>query len=534
VAGLACVVQGWLIGRAVVPAQDSVRYLTVAQTIARDGLLGAIRTQQEQPLFPTLVWLTHEGLTHAGIKSPNDWAASLQLAAALPLVLAVVPVYLLFCCLVGHRAAVAGAVLFSMAGNISRLGADGLADSTHLLFFVLALWAAAAYFAGRDAARPAWLALAGSFTGIALLARAEAVVLPLAVAATIAWNQWQPRRRQSFTAACVAATVYTIGLIAVLTPFLAACHVSKPDAIVTRVLGRQGAVETRPLNLPATRADFPEAIEQHWFLDGAGWLSFGRKDFSTTSRFHGWSAAVAELIKEFAQAFQYWIGALAIVGLWRLQSRAVRPADRLAQFTFLGLAGGSLFLAVSSGYLSNRHVLPALVVGLGPAGVGVVELARWLARLTTGLKASSWTAPMARRCAIATAALACLPALTRPLHASRLPHRDAADWLARNAQAHDVVLDSRGWTALYTGRTTYRYDAAQTALVDPKLAYVVVEQEELEAESRRGETLRLLVAQAAEPLARFAAPGARPGQDVVVHRWYPDRFQQLEERLHAR
>ncbi len=531
--GLACVVQAWTIGRAVVPAQDSIRYLTVAQAMSRDGLLPTIRAQREQPLFPALVCLTHAALGRAGISADGRWAISLQLAAALPLVLSVVPVYLLFRRLVGARAALGGGVLFCLAGEVARLGADGLADSVHLCFFFIALLCAGAYLAERRAPRPAWLAAAGFFTGTALLARGEAIVIPLAVFATLAWRHWWLRRRSSWSSVAAAGGAYALGLIVVLAPLLAVCGETRLDGVAARVLGRQGVSEARPLNVSSSNGELREPVEQHWYLDGAGWLSFGRKDFSTSSRFRGWPAALAEFARELSQAFQYWLGVLALLGMWRLRARAVRPVDRLAQCVALALAVAALYVSVTSGYLSSRHLLVLLVLGLGCAGVGLVELARGCAAIRLRLFAAPWSVRSAHLAAIGLAAAACLPVLVRPLHASRAGHREAAEWLARNAAEHEVVLDSRGWTALYTGRTTYRYDAAQTALSDPKLAYVVVEQEELDADSRRGETLRLLVAQAMEPLARFAARGANDKHHVVVHRWCPERFQRLEERLHA-
>ncbi|HUY33016.1 MAG TPA: glycosyltransferase family 39 protein [Pirellulales bacterium] len=551
---LACVAQAWTIGRAVVPAQDSIRYLTVAQAMSRDGLAPTIRAQREQPLFPALVCLTHAALERAGLWADTRWATSLQLAAALPLVFAVVPVYLLFRRLVGARAALCGGVLFCLAGEVARLGADGLADSTHLCFFFLALGCAGVHFAERRAARPAWLAAAGIFTGVALLARAEAVVIPVAVVAILAWGQRPHRRRASWTAATAAGGSFALGLFVVLAPFLAVCGETRLDGMVGRVLGRQGAIESRPLNVSSSHGELAEPVEQHWYLDGAGWLSFGRKDFSTSSRYRGWLAALRDFATELAHAFHYWLGGLALIGLWRLRARAFRPVDRLVQCVALALAAASLYVSVTSGYLSSRHLLALLVLGLGCAGVGLDALARgcvaglrrcrgmaFPGRPSDGLGSPSYldglgspSYTLARRAAVALAAAACLPALVKPLHASRAGHREAAEWLARNAGEHEVVLDSRGWTALYTGRTTYRYEAAQTALSDPKLAYVVVEQEELEADSRRGETLRLLAAQAMEPLARFAARGAKERQHVVVHRWHPDRFQLLEERLHAR
>jgi hypothetical protein len=110
-----------------------------------------------------------------------------------------------------------------------------------------------------------------------------------------------------------------------------------------------------------------------------------------------------------------------------------------------------------------------------------------------------------------------------PLHASRAGHRRAGEWLAR-AEAPGAVLDTRGWTAFYSGRPTHRYDAARSAFRQGDLAYVVLEQRELEFDSRRSRTLAHLLAGAARPAARFPAPSGRRADTVLVYRWYPERF----------
>jgi hypothetical protein len=116
--------------------------------------------------------------------------------------------------------------------------------------------------------------------------------------------------------------------------------------------------------------------------------------------------------------------------------------------------------------------------------------------------------------------------MIEPLHSSRRGHRLAGEWLARQADAPGPVLDTRGWTGLYSGRSTYRYDRACAALGDPDLAYVVLERRELDYGSRRSLTLQHLLEVAAQPVAVF--PGTdhddRSGATVHVYRWYPQRF----------
>jgi hypothetical protein len=377
-----------------------------------------------------------------------------------------------------------------------------------------------------------WLFAAGVFSGLALLARAEAVVLSVAFFATLAMMQCYRPWRLDWAEAATAAASHFAGMGLILVGYLAFCGALQLDLAFERLAGRRGVVETRPLNA-AIRGESRGAIEERWYLEDVGRLVFGRRDPATSSRFHGPLAATRHLLEELLRALQYWIGALALFGCWRARRRAPEPFDRFVQVACLLVLAGAWCIAARSGYLSTRHLLLLVVFAIGWAGAGVLSLGEALSAASRGWK--HCLPPLAaRRAAIALAALACLPALARPLHGSRINHREAADWLAEHAGQDDVVLDSRGWTALYTGRPTYRYEAAQAAFSDPRLAYVVVEQAEMDIASRRGETMRRLLAQAGEPVARFSVPGTKPERDVVVHRWRPQRFRELGDRLHAR
>ncbi|HEX5445875.1 MAG TPA: glycosyltransferase family 39 protein, partial [Pirellulales bacterium] len=525
---LAGMVQVWLVLRAVVPAQDSIRYLTVAQSIARDGWFAALREQPEQPLFPSLVYLTHSLLAHKLGDFAGDWCLSLQLAAAAPLALSVAPVYLLFERLHGRRAALLAAVLFCVLGGIARLGADGLSDSTHLLFFCVALWAAGEFFVQLDAGRlsVAWLLASGFSTGLALLARAEAVVLPLALLIALAAFQGARRRRQAWSATLQSVGALMLGLAPPCCAYLAICQVHDIETAASRLLGRRGAIESLPLN-DLSPPDGIAPAEAKWHVPGVGQLVFGKKDVSTSSRFRGCLSATAKLVEELAQTLHYGLGALAIAGLWLWRRRLHTPLDRFMQLLCAALLLASLSVAARSGYLSTRHLLLLVVLALGWAAMGALAIGDWLVEFYRGHSLNVKADRKMVTCSLVFLALAnCMGDLLRPLHASRAAHREAAEWLKAHAAVRDVVLDSRGWTALYTGRKTYRYEAAQAAFSDPALAYVVVEQTELEASSRRGETLRLLVAQAGEPAARFAPAGAAK-HGVTVWRWHPQQFAQL-------
>jgi hypothetical protein len=106
IAGLLCLsaaVQLVTVRRATVTGLDAVRFVDIARQIDRLGLWETVRAEREQPLFPVLVWIFHEGLDRANFAGLSTWPLSAQLAAATAVVFSVVPVYLLALRLVGPR-----------------------------------------------------------------------------------------------------------------------------------------------------------------------------------------------------------------------------------------------------------------------------------------------------------------------------------------------------------------------------------------------------------------------------------------------
>ena len=86
------------------------------------------------------------------------------------------------------------------------------------------------------------------------------------------------------------------------------------------------------------------------------------------------------------------------------------------------------------------------------------------------------------------------------------------------------MLDTRGWTAFFSGCPTYRHEAAAAALANPQLAYVVVEERELAVDTPRSRTLRELLGQSADRVLSISAPGRSGTAGVVIYRWHPERF----------
>jgi len=540
-------VQLVVIARSTVPALDAVRFARYAQSIDREGLLPTLLREYEQPLFPAWVWAVHRGAEHLGERESVSWAGCVQVAAAVPLVLALVPLYFGVMRLVGRRAAAAGCLLFCVLPEVARLGADGISDTTHLLFFCTAFWAVAEYFGptrqtGDARTRPPlWLLVAGLAVGMALLARAEVLVLAGALGVALVLFQWQPARRQSWPSLAAGSACFLLGLAAVWGPFLTLNCSLTPEAALARVLGRAPAAQT-PLPCPALEAD---RLAAGWHLDDGRPASFDLKDRTTSIRRRGYGAAVLRFARELADATGYWIGALALFGAWRLGRIRPGAGDRFVQLFFVMYCLAALHTAATEGYLASRHLLALVVPAVGCAGYGACQLGAWARGLSrfsalpllgvrrpskavvqeTPISVSFQNHRRLTWVVVALCAAACLPQTVMRIHYSREGHRMAAEWLEHSAPAQGAVLDTHGLTGLVSGRTTVPYERAPAVLGDPRLAYVVLEGQELDYPSRRSRTLRSLLA-AGRKVAEFPPPTVRrPNQRrVLVYRWDADRF----------
>ena len=208
---------------------------------------------------------------------------------------------------------------------------------------------------------------------------------------------------------------------------------------------------------------------------------FGHKDRTRSSRFHGFAATLSEFVDELFMAGGYVLPLLVVDRiLFATQSRRneLRSSSCCSQsslqlaFTFV--------VAWRNGYLSTRHFAVPIVLTLPYAARDWMRVAARIAKAAS----CQFTIPNSpfQTAIVGGFVFASLIATERPLHESQIAHRQAAEWLHDRGRPGDV-LDQQGFTALTSGRTTYRFDAAEAAFADPGLAYVVVERGDLEADS---------------------------------------------------
>ena len=468
---IAGVVQVFCATAAAVPALDAVRFVDLAEQAGRGPWFSLWDATGEEPLYP--LWLSMVAGAVRWLLSANhiNWGLCTQLAAAIPATLCVIPVFLLSDRLVGRAGAIAGSLLFCTLPVVARLGAEGISDSLFLLWFAVSSWTTVAYFQTH---RRGWLLAASAAAALATLTRLEgALLLPVLAGVLLLESQTNRtfpdlRNLKSLTKNIPLTALATTAFVLCLLPF--------------RFPARDITPATPPSSLILHPSSFPSPS------------SFATKEKSLRRR--GLLPGSREFLAEFAKAWNY-VGLIGLVaGAWVLRKRAL-GGERFAHVFSACFAAVLLYFAIREGYLAARHLLPLVVLASGCAAVGFMRLGR---RFAWGV--------------IGAAVVAGLIQSAEPVHAGRAGYRQAGRFLV-SARDEGKVLDTKGWTRLYSGRPTYQYDRAEAAFGDAALAYVVVRPEELRHDSARSRTLKHLLARHAWKVAQF--PARTP--QVAVYRW---------------
>ncbi len=551
--------------RAILPAQDGLKFIRIAREFQTRPWIDVVRGADQHPLYPALVAVAEPMVSLFLGKGPDTWRVAAQSVSALAAVALLFPLFGLTRALFDVEIATLAVVIYVLLPLPGEVGHDTLSDSLALLGFVsaLRLGELALHSApfrppslsplsprervpeGRvrgstseNVTAPAlhsrgWHASAacGLVSGLGYLARPEVLVAPAAVflVAAVQWRLSTWRKTSPLTGTLPdffhPIPPRDAGKLAALAiPFLATVggYALIKGEVSEKLALRQGvglvarASSTRPGGHPLPAG-----------LDDPRW-DFSPKEEAVEPASTSARSVLRLLVWQWAEGLA---GVFAFFAAWGfvrdryirgLLSDKVHPARARRWLGGRRLIAAYLVLfaavlarhAMRMGYVSGRHTLTLVIVSVPWAAAGIWLCARRLA------EKRGWSDCLAR--AIGVSALAASIGVgvayqVRPGHPSRWGHWAAGRWLRTHSAPDEAVLDTRGWAAFVSGRPSYDYWHVRQAFTDSRLAYIVVGTDELEARSRRGATLRAVLAYAATPCAEFPE---RPGDREVGVRVY--------------
>jgi hypothetical protein len=169
------------------------------------------------------------------------------------------------------------------------------------------------------------------------------------------------------------------------------------------------------------------------------------------------------------------------------------------------------------GYLSSRHVLFLTLLSIPHAAAALRLCALRFAGL---VQLPPTQRRRGTRLALSIIAVGGIWLQAKPIHASRQGHIRAGQWLRGQARPGLAVFDSRGFASFQADLRRYDPLHMPQALSDTSTGFWVLEAGELNSRSRRAATLKKILADGGQLVAKFPRKKDREdAADVLVFSW---------------
>jgi hypothetical protein len=444
-------IRGWLLWNTEVIARDGVGYIRYALQFEARPWGDVVRSFDQHPGYPFAIWLASMPVRAlVGDATPEAMRLSAQLVSGLATVLLIVPMFYLGKTLWDARIGFGGALLFQLLPMSGHHLSDGISEA---LFVLLVAGSLLGGVHGVQTGRPGWFLLCGTSGGLAYLTRPEGALVPVAVLLTIVAMQVNRAWRQAWAAAARQCGCLALSALCIAAPYMAAIG----GISTKRSVNQLGATFVMALPPAETAPRSPE-------LRGQLWAETFKDVRSIDQRFlhAGWA-----LFIEICFAMHYLGFFAALIALaWHGRSMCGERGFWVLGFYFLLHMSALVLLSLSAGYMSDRHLMPLLMLFCFLAMQGTFVTVAGLLACATALRSSltwpQWALPTAAFALLAVDLGCCLPQTLRRLHAERAPNRQAGLWLAARVKPGDLVLDDHAWSHFYAGQVFAEFK--QTAL----------------------------------------------------------------------
>jgi 4-amino-4-deoxy-L-arabinose transferase-like glycosyltransferase len=465
-------------------SSDGLRSIRQAEQIDRgawrQGLIGSI----DHPLHPLGIVAMH-GLV--GGSGPISWQRSAVALAYACVVLLVLPVYLLTRDVFGDRSAWLGAFVIAIHPVLGQVVANVLSESSFLLFWTWGLWAAVRFL--REG-RWFWLLLSVALGVLAYLSRPEGLLLPFALATTLALLPLHPEARIHWPRWRASLAMLVLASVALAGPYMILKGGMATRPAVARVLGLAPSAHPDSLEREAPLPPDQTVLQTH-------------------------ALAAGRMLRVIGDVVPFPLVILAGIGLVMMPPGPSRTRTRL----FFGIilissCLGLVRLHATGGYAATRHGLIPGTLLLLAAAHGLTALAdrisipgAWLGQARERYR------PGPAVWSVVVAALIVAPRLGRSACTTPGPYnvyQDASAWLRQNSAAAESVLDMTDWSLYFSGRPGHCLAEFHEAPLDPALRWVIVREPQLSGHRNYARVLRDLIGDRAPAVMVRLRP--QPGQ----------------------
>lgn len=434
---IALLVRLLALARVCLISRDGITYVSLAKLYGAGEWLMALN-HPYHPLYPLLTgWVGRV----IGEYQLAGQMVSLVLGSA-----TVVPLFFIGTCLYGNRVGFVAGLLLAFQPYCVRFSVDVLSDPSFLFFFVLALWLGLC--AGFLQEKGFWLALAaGASGGLAYLTRPEGGFVLLLLAGWYAWRFFSARGAKATLARCGVALV--LSFLLVTCPYLlylkasaGSWQISAKPSVAKALSGleqEEGKVSLAAPQVSAEGADEPRApFKMREPVRSAGVLE-----------------SLGYPLLKFVETFHYVLFVFLLLALSANDKRDVRNYRGILFLGGLGYLLCLSYLLHVAGYVSRRHFLVPIALGLPLASQGFWIVRERLAVWKWAVQPTAWRQALSRYATlvlgVVTIAILAPKALVSQ-GADKLPLKEAGLWIREHTRISvPVVMCNEPLVAYYAG-----------------------------------------------------------------------------------
>jgi len=500
----------WAISRIDLPSQDGLKFIHIAQEFGRQPAWEVIRSADQHPLYPALIAIGHKFIEPFHLEPHRSWrlaAQGVSLAAALATLW---PLYAITCRLYRPTTALIALFLWLVLPMPMSLGHETLSDSTALCCLAWSLWLALKMLdSARLLHKVGFCTLSALFVAAGYWTRPESFLAAPAIGLT-----WLVAKQERLRWRVASAGLFSAIICGFMLLYITV-NGSLSDRLVA--LNQPGTRVIHQSDSPRLAKGLPPALRDPK-------LDFSPKDPVREQAQTGLRSGVSNLVRLWAESLGDALAIMTLWGLFRCRSHhqaARRLMSALACLLVLALA----YQACFRGYLSSRHVLGLTFLSIPHAAAALRLCALRFAGLVQLPPAQR---RRGTRLAIGIIAVGGIWLQAKPIHASRKGHQRAGQWLRGHARPGSAVFDSRGFASFQADLRRYDPLHMPQALSDSSTGFWVLEAGELTSGSRRAATLKKILADGGQLVARFPRKKDREdAADVLVFSWArPDWWDQ--------
>ena len=428
---LTVALQAIVVARSSIIAKDGMSFIRIARALELD-FVGTLHLEDQHPGYPAMIIVGHS-LTRLlpGLSDLDAWVAGARLASGLAGVISVGLVWLLTRRLFDRRVADVAALLAAVWPLLRLNASDVLSDTPHLMFYLAGVWMTCE---GLSRGRARWFAAACVASGLAYWVRPEGLIVGLTAGVLLLAQLWR-YEGQTLSRSLVKVAAVGAVLLAIAGPYglVAGKVTSKKNPFHHQ----PSALEIAAKSIEPTQGLLSEPLPGAKLPD-----EFARP----AAKLGAFAAALCELGKELAQGFYYLM--LIPLGAWIFPSTRLKAEVAASRMTTVLIAchmAMLVFLFMTAGYISHRHVIPLIGMLLPATAAGTVWLAERMAVRVPRLH----TAGRALTVLMLGIMLGLLPKAIKPLHDVYAPLVEAARWVGEQAAPGDTVLATSGYVRFY-------------------------------------------------------------------------------------